>query len=305
MRSKAVDIKQLKYFVEIYECKNYSDAAKKLYITPQGLSMAITRLEAELGFRLFYRSSNILMLTETGEQLLPRAREIIKQFDDCKHFFELKKRNEETIRIGCAFGAMPEFAGSLIFEFTQKFPQYQIVIDEFSDIACEEAVKNQLVELGFGLGPIDHKIFESYPMFSRQICLLVHSSHPLAKKEHVSAEVLKSFPIMIMNEESKTYRILISYCQKLGFEPRIIYKSGDVISIHRLVNANKGVGISVVSVAADIQHPNVRAIPFDDKSLVWSAYLIKKRGVQLSAPVKKFEQYAIQKMNSDDNSNQK
>lgn len=294
-----MDIRQMQYFIEICRQRSFAKAAEHLYISQQGLSMAISRLEEELSSKLFWRSGKELKLSEQGEFLLPHAEEMLRHFQICEAYFEeLKhaKQLQKTVNIASAFGAMPEFAGRLVFQFQRDFPDIWLSVHEYTDTTCDEAVWNGDAELGFSPTPLDIKRFESIKLFTRRFCLLVHHSHPLAARETVPLDVLRTTPIMVMDETSKAPQIVMSCCRHAGFQPKVQFKAGEVIAIHRLVSANRGVGISVESVAEDLSHPDVRAIPFDDPRMVWEAHLIKKRDANLSPVAKTFERYVIGQM---------
>jgi DNA-binding transcriptional LysR family regulator len=291
-----LDIKQLRYFVEIYNNKSFSKAASKLYITQQGLSLSISRLETELSCKLFKRSPKELTLTPQGEFLLPRAREIIKKFDECLDYFESAGKCTEVINVGAAYGAVPEFVGRIIFEFQRDYPQYQIEISEYPDLLCDEAVENDKVELGFSVGPIDQNKFQGHLVFSETGCLLVQKTHPLAKRESISVKELKDKPLMIMNEDSKTFHAFNDCCKKHGFTPEIKYRAAEVFAIHRFVNANEGIGISIMSVAEEIGLYNVVAVPLKDEDMIWKIYLIQKKGELLSYPARVFSKYVLEKI---------
>jgi DNA-binding transcriptional LysR family regulator len=291
-----MDIRQMQYFIEICRQQSFAKAAERLYISQQGLSMAISRLEEELSCKLFWRSGKELRLSEQGEFLLVHAEEIIRQFQICEEYFEsLKqaKQQQKTVRIASAFGAMPEFAGRLVFQFQQEFPEIRLIVHEYTDRDCDEAVFNADAELGFSPTPLDLKKFESEKLFARRFCLIVHCSHPLASRRTVPLDILRTTPIMIMDETSKAQQIVMACCRQAGFLPNIQFQAGEVIAIHRLVSANRGVGFSVESVAEDLSHPDVRAIPFDDPRMVWEVHLIKKKDTVLSQVAKTFERYVI------------
>lgn len=290
-----MDIKQMRYFVEICKCRSFSMAADKLFISQQGLSMAILRLESELNCKLFKRTSRGLTLTEHGEYLLPKATEILRLFDLCEEHFEQNLTKSGTVKIGCAFGAMPEIAGDLIFSFQQEYPQFKPEVYECTDVMCDQALENETVEIAFGLWPLNQKKFVSHLLFSQPICLLVHKTHPWAREESATVGMLRSQPIMVMDENSKTNAIVKEACRREGFEPSIFYLAAEVIAIHRLVNSNRGVGVSVLSVAESLQQPDVRAIPFREQDLRWEVYLMKKRGVTLSTGAQAFERYVLRK----------
>ena len=68
----------LRYFIDVATLGSMSSAAKKNYMSPQGISRSIAALEAELGCELFQRDSNKVTLTPYGERLLPDAYELIE-----------------------------------------------------------------------------------------------------------------------------------------------------------------------------------------------------------------------------------
>lgn len=294
-----MEIKQLLYFTEICRYKSFSKAAERLYISQQGISMAIFRLEEELTCKLFSRAGKDLKLTEHGEFLLEHATEIVRQFQICEEYFDREnnaKHLRKTILISSSLGVMPEFAGELVFQFRQKYPEVRLEIQEGTDWECEEAIWNETAEIGFSMAPIDHKRFDSTELLRRRYSLIVHKSHQLAGLQSVPVEILRTTPIMMMDKRSKTNQNVTSCCQQMGFEPDVQFTAGEVLAIHRFVNANRGVGISVESVAEDMPQPNVCSIPFEDPRMVWSVHLIKKRGTVLSPITKVFERFVIEKM---------
>ncbi|MCL1829391.1 MAG: LysR family transcriptional regulator [Oscillospiraceae bacterium] len=294
-----MDIRQLLYFTEICRHRSFSKAADRLYISQQGISMAISRLESELSCKLFRREGKDLCLTEQGEFLLNRAEEILEQFRICEEYFN-KERDArhmtKTISITVAYGAVAEFAGELVFGFGQKYPDAEPTVRECCDRECDEYVRNGAAELGFSAAPFDTKEFETVELFKSRFCLMVHKTHPLAREESVSAGILLDLPVIMPDERCKTHLVVTECCRRIGFLPTVQFKTGETITVHRLVNANKGVGISVESAAKDLAQPNVRVIPFEDPQMIWSAHLIKKRGATLSPIAKTFERYVIKQM---------
>jgi DNA-binding transcriptional LysR family regulator len=294
-----MEIRQLRYFLEVNKQKSFSKAAERLYISQQGLSMAIQRLETELGCKLFRRTAREkIYLSEDGEFLFPHAELIDRQVAICEEHFLNNKDWVSIVRIASAYGAMPEFAGKIIFNFEQEHKNICLQVSEYPDIECDIALEREDADIGFGLWPIDDKRFETKLLYSKRFCLLVQKDHPLAGETSVSLDVLRTTPIMVMNQLSKTNTILMDQCKKRDIKPRIQWLAGEVIAIHRLVNAGAGVGISVESVAEALNQENVRAIPFDEPEMLWSAYLMKKRGAQLSQATHTFERFFLNRFDN-------
>ena len=77
-------IEQLQYFVEIVNSGSINAASKKLFISPQGISNALSSFESELGFPLFTRVKNKLILTENGKTVYKNAIPLLNQYDNLK-----------------------------------------------------------------------------------------------------------------------------------------------------------------------------------------------------------------------------
>lgn len=87
-----MELKFLKYFVEIADQKSMRKAAEHLYVTQPNLTRAIQGLEEEMGAKLFYRTNHGVTLTTTGESLYLYAQSILNQLNDIE---KLKRKESE------------------------------------------------------------------------------------------------------------------------------------------------------------------------------------------------------------------
>ena len=85
LRWIAMQTDYLRYFIDVVTLGSMSSAAKKNYMTPQGISRSISALEADLGCELFKRDSNKVVLTRFGSQLLKDARKLLECENDMRH----------------------------------------------------------------------------------------------------------------------------------------------------------------------------------------------------------------------------
>src|SRR5258706_4010377 len=76
-----MEIRQLRAFISIAELGTFTAGAHRVHVTQAAISMQIRQLENELGAKLFIRAPRRVMLTEAGEQLLQRARQILRDHD--------------------------------------------------------------------------------------------------------------------------------------------------------------------------------------------------------------------------------
>ena len=287
-----MDIKQFKYFLQICESKSFSKAAKHLYLTQQGLSKAIKVLEEELGVPLFYRTKSGIKLTEYGECLRSKAQNILNETNIIlDEIDKLKGSNNSIINVAFAFGVINALPANFLTTFREIYPSIQVNVKEYPDYACEEAIRNENVDIGFTISPINSKELDYTTIKSDKLCLLVNKKNPLSRKTSVDFSEIKNEKFVIVNENFKTYDNFVSRCRKAGFEPNIQLATMELILVHNLSSTNNGVGVSVEFVSNQI--PNINVVRFNDESFTWEICLTTKKGRVLSAAAKTFMDYTL------------
>ncbi|MDD6188650.1 MAG: LysR family transcriptional regulator [Clostridiales bacterium] len=289
-----MNIQQLRYFDAVCTCGSLSKAAQKLFISQQGISMSIQRLETEFSCRLLARSAKGIRLTEDGKFLWEHAKNIIREADACEAYFAKKQPSTRSVKIASSYGALSEFAANIIQSFEAEHPNIRLHVTEYMDNACDDIVLSEEADLGFSVGPIDDTLFDSIPLFTRRLCLVVNKENPLAQQKMIRTGDLDHLPMIMVDKNFKPPHTFLERCRSFGVNPDVRVEVGEVISVHRLVAKNENLcGLSVESVARDIQNPNVVAIPLENSSFNWMVYLIKKKGYPLMPSAQMFEDYML------------
>lgn len=100
-----MEIRQLRYFLAVYQYSNISKAAQKLYITQQTLSKQLREFETELGVPLFIRRTKGVEPTEYAKCLLSPAKQIVRAMDNAQRMLdEMRHQEPMTVRIGMVRG---------------------------------------------------------------------------------------------------------------------------------------------------------------------------------------------------------
>ncbi len=96
-----------------------------------------------------------------------------------------------------------------------------------------------------------------------------------------------------MDHWNRTYSLINDRCREHGFEFEAQYLAAEVSTIHRLVSAGQGIGISVISAAEKLTTPYVVAIPFDEPDLNWDINLFHNRRINLSSAAQALKRYVL------------
>src|SRR5687767_13493213 len=142
-----MEIRQLRAFVAIAETGTFTAAALRVHVTQAAISMQIRQLENEVGAKLFVRARRHVILTEAGEHLLQRARQILREHDAAiEEIAELAGAERGRLRIGSASAmVLTDPLPKILKEIRQQHPQAEIsVMSGTSEALVDQILKGEL-----------------------------------------------------------------------------------------------------------------------------------------------------------------
>ncbi|OAA90948.1 LysR family transcriptional regulator [Clostridium ljungdahlii] len=291
---KNIAIQDLSDFLQVCEDKSITKASKSLFISPQGLSKAIKRLENKLGVKLFLRKSSGMELTSYGIVVKESCKKILDEFEKMNINIEkILNINREKIKLVSAYGILRLLTPNCVLNFKNKNQYIDFEYEEFPDIYVDENVENGKADLGFTIEPIDNTKFNKIPLKSYRLCLLVNKRHNLSKKKEISFEDLKDVNMVIESKKFKLNSIIRAKCNNFGFEPKIIFETSGFSLCHKLCHQNKCVSVTTDFISKDMKHHDLVVIPFQDQSCKWSSCIILKKGGYVSDATKKFIDFVV------------
>lgn len=226
-----MDIKQLKYFMTVAETKNYSHAAKHLFVTQPTLSQSIKKLETELNAPLFSQSGRHLHLTQAGQVLYERGRKLVNYFDQTVAAIQrLHQGEKESIRIGLTSLFAIQFMKE-ISTFIATHSTIEVVLIQDGSRRLQELLLEGRIDLGLLSFPsLDPSITIEPLTTSTQgykVSVVMPTTHPLATLDQISLKDLEGCQISSLNEHYMLGEMLPRRCQALGFQPNIVFKHND------------------------------------------------------------------------------
>lgn len=292
---KSMDMKQLKYFVQVCEDKSFTLASQSLFITQQALSKTIKNLENELGIQLFHRTPKGIELTDAGNFLLEKAKYLLEELEsitnEVKDKFNLQKG---TISLCVAPGVLRSLSPNILIDFCDAYADIKVIKHEYSDLICERHVKRGVFNIGCSLMPSNLTNIDFIPIKSEKLYLIVNTKNPLSRKKEIHIKDLANENFIVFDKNFELRHLVVSKCKEAGFIPKIIFESSEVDLLNNLVYLNKGIFICVEHVVNEINEKNTCFIPFSDKSFKWKIGFILRKDKQVSPILKTFINYILE-----------
>ncbi len=198
-----MEIRILRYFLEIAREENMSRAAENLHISQPSLSKEMKKLEEELGKKLFRRGSACMKLTDEGMLLRKRAEDILEMTDKTiAEFHSLDELNGGDIYIGCAESYQVKYIAGAVGKFREKYPLFRYHITSGGTEQVTEKLDKGLFDFAVIVEPPD---LSKYNYFEIPECdkwgLLMRKDNPLAENQTIRIDDLQGIPL-ICSEQS-------------------------------------------------------------------------------------------------------
>ena len=192
-----MDLRTLQYFVTVAEELNITKAAEKLHMSQPPLSAQMKRLERELNTELFIRGKRHLDLTESGELLYRRAKEILRMAEKTRsEILSLSDGMRGTISIGLVEGIAPDIASEWFAGFLKMYPNIKFRILDGSTDDLLEKLRSGIISLAVITSPCDNSLLHSFSVGKEKLAALISKDHPLAKKGFVTVHDLENIPLL-------------------------------------------------------------------------------------------------------------
>lgn len=203
-------IKQIKYFQAVVDCKSFTEAAEKCFISQSAISQQIQALEHELGVRLLNRENRKISLTPAGEYFYRKSLVLIADFEQmCNETVRIANKDRAELRIGylkCYSGREFRMA---VAEFSEKYPDVSVQIVNGNHEDLYAALREGSVDLI--LSDQRRAFSDEYVNFiltTSECYIEIAARNPIASLQSVETQDLKHIPCVLVAspEQQETER---------------------------------------------------------------------------------------------------
>ena len=268
-----MDIIQIRYFVEVANELNFTNASKNLYVSQAAVSKKIASLEDELGVVLLERNKRTVKLTSVGQIFYKDAVEIINKIEEMvKKVEDMSSSYKKNLRLGYLGPAEFKFLPDLLQRFNEKYPDINLISKHYYQGPLINSLINGNLDIIFSLS----MVIEKYPnlmfkrIYSDSFVIYCHKNHRLSSEKFVNLSNLKNENFIFLSEDSASYahNSIIKLCNESGLNPIIINEPDNFEHLLMMVKSNIGISILPNSIFNYFNHDNqIITLPIKRDSL--------------------------------------
>jgi LysR family transcriptional regulator, hydrogen peroxide-inducible genes activator len=264
-----MNLRDLEYLVAVADHRHFGKAAAACYVSQPTLSTQIKKLETELGVGLLERGNRRIILTTVGEEIVERARDILRQAQDVRNIARRAGRPRSgPFRLGIFPTLAPYLLPHVVPGLHREFPDLELLLsEEKTEVLLGHLYEGSLDAAVLAL-PIDHLHLEVIDLFSEDFVLAVPvAGHRLSDlTEPVQAVCVTDEPMLLLDEGHCLRDQVLDWCRGAGAEEFNGFRATSLETLRHMVAY--GVGPTLLprlAVSPPVPvSPTVRILPFAD-----------------------------------------
>lgn len=285
-----MDIRALRYYVEVVNQKSFTKAAAHLHLTQPTVSKMVQLLEQGFGVTLLAREGKRFTVTDAGQIVYQRAREILALQDRMVlEVSDLQKIERGVLRMGLS-PSTHSILAPVLAAYHTLYPNIELKLFEIGSNATLGYLRDGVLELGTLLdfsGADDlWQEFDSLPLFISPLCLLAPKDSPWQGRTQVALNELSESEFILYGDSFALNDLVTNACNEAGFTPRVSGRSGQWDFMASLVNLGVGVTLLPKVFCDTLDADSFTIARIQSPALIWKVSLAWRRNGQLSFAAK-------------------
>ena len=280
-------LSELRFIVAVGREKNFRKAADKCFVSQPALSLAVKKLEDELGIILFERSRTDVSITQAGQAIINQA---IIVLDEAGKIKEMAQQGdgqlEKPFKLGLIYSIAPYLLPLIIPLLRNSAPDMPLEIEENITKNLEEKLKKGFIDAAIVALPFDIPGIEIENLYEEPFVTVVPVKHPWAQKKTIKADLLASEKVLLLDNTHCYSNQVQEACPGL-LKTGEIQGGNSLETIRSMVASNLGISVLPKS-ATTLRHVNPlvkvihfdKTIPFRKVVLAYRKSSVKKQALE-------------------------
>ncbi len=286
-----MNLNELRYAVAVSQMRNFRRAAEKCFVTQPALSLAIQKLEDELGVQLFERSRKEVTLTPIGARIVEQAQRVL---EEAARIPEIAKQGRDQLagklKLGAIYTVAPYLLPELIPILHRKAPQMPLEVMEGLTAQLDVMLRDGSIDVAIIALPFDVPNVTTLPLYDEAFTVVVPTEHAWAKRASIRAEELTTEKVLMLASGHCFSNQVVEACPELRKEGRETLQGNSLETIRNMVAS--GLGITVLPASADApryRSPLLKVVPFKHPppsrriALAWRRSFAREKAVEVLA----------------------
>jgi len=282
-------LNELRYAVAVAQERNFRRAAECCFISQPALSIAIQKLEDELGIQIFERSKTEIAVTNIGNLVIEQAQRVLEEADKVKVL--ARSGNNPLvgpIRLGVIFTVGPYLLPKIIPTLRKLAPEMPLNIEEGLTANIEQQLRNGHLDAAILALPFDVPGIITTPLYDEVFKVVVSSSHPWAQMKSLRSSVLAKEKVLLLDSGHCFSNQVTEFCPELSRHSHDTVQGNSLETIRNMVAS--GLGVTVMPACATNPYPGdklLQVVPFASPepsrriAIVWRKSFSRQRAIDV------------------------
>lgn len=190
---------ELKYIVAVAREKHFGRAAEACFVSQPTLSVAIKKLEDELGVTIFERGGTEVSVTPLGQEIIAQSEHVLEQTAAIK---EIAKSHKDplsgSLRLGIIYTVGPYLLPALVRKLIKTVPQMPLILQENLTAKLIELLRQGELDAAIMALPFADQGLDVLPLYDEDFIVALPKNHRWANRDHIDAEDLKSETMLLL-----------------------------------------------------------------------------------------------------------
>ena len=240
---------ELQYIVALAQERHFGRAAERAFVTQPALSLAIKKLEEELGATVFERRRNRIELTAIGEQIVHQAQRVLEEADQIKILAaQGKDQLNGPLRFGVIATVGPYILPDLVPLVSARAPKMPLELEENLTLNLAGMLKNGKLDVIMIALPFDEPAIVTQALYDEPFKVVIPVSHPWKKKKLIDSRQLASEKVLLPHAGHCFRQQVLDSCPELSRSDTEGWQGNSLETIRQMVAS--GLGITVLPASA-------------------------------------------------------
>jgi len=236
---------ELRYIVAVAQEKSFGRAAQRCFISQPALSVAIKKLEEELGAQLFERSKSEITITSVGERVVEQAQKVL---EEAARFRDIAQAGRNQLvgvfRLGAIHTVAPYLFPDLIPALSERAPEMPLEIEENLTEHLETALKSGRIDAAIVALPFQSPAVVTDFLYEEPFQVVVPSRHAWARRTSIAPAELTGEHTILLNVGHCFRDQVLDSCPELNRDSASMTRTNSLETVRNMVAS--GLGVSVL-----------------------------------------------------------